>query len=101
MFVADCLALKLTGAGFWHASHPDAPDLSGHADEQGLTAPSDPPGAEPSAPAGRRMAGGSPLHFVSLPVHSVVHCTKSGGRPPQHEDPDRGLQFPEGPVEPC
>ena len=33
MFVADFVALKLTGAGFWQVSHPDTPDLSGLADE--------------------------------------------------------------------
>ena len=59
--------------------------------DQGSTAPADPPGAGPSAPASQRMAGGSPLHFMSLPVHNTLHCTKAGGRPPQHQDPDRGL----------
>ena len=58
---------------------------------QGLTAPSDPPGAEPSAPASQKMAGGSPLHFMKLPVFDALHRTKTGGRPPQHQDPDRGL----------
>ena len=58
---------------------------------QGSTAPSDPPGAEPSAPAGQKMAGGSPLHFMSLPALNALHRTKIGGRLPQHQDPDRGL----------
>ena len=57
----------------------------------GFDSPSDPPGAEPSAPAGRRMAGGSPLHFMSLPVLNVLHGIKAGGRPPEHQHPDRGL----------
>ena len=52
---------------------------------QDSIAPSDPPGAGPSASAGQRTAGGSPLHFMSLPVHNVLHCTKAGGRPPQHQ----------------
>ena len=58
---------------------------------QGSTAPSDPPGSEPSAHVGRRTAGGSPLHFMRLPVHSAIHYQKSRGSPPQHQDPDRGL----------
>ena len=58
--------------------------------KQGSTAPSDPSGAEPSAPAGQKTAGSSPLHFMRLPVH-VLHRTKAGGETPQHQDPDRGL----------
>ena len=61
---------------------------------QGLTAPSDPPGAEPSAPASQKMVGGRPLHFMSLPVHNVLHRTKirtlTGVCP----------QLSEGPVDP-
>ena len=48
-------------------------------------------GADPSAPASQKTAGGSPLHFMSFRVHDVPHYTKAGGRPPQHQDPDRGL----------
>ena len=52
---------------------------------------SDPPEAEPYAPPGRRTAGGSPLHFMSLPVVDVPHCIEAGARPSEHQDPDRGL----------
>ena len=54
-------------------------------DAQGSTAPSDPPGDEPSAPASQRTAGGSHLPFMSLPVLNVLHCIQAGGRPHEHQ----------------
>ena len=39
-----------------------------HNYEQGLTAPWDPPGAEPFAPVGFKTTGGSPWHFCTSAV---------------------------------
>ena len=44
-----------------------------------VAAPSNPSGAEPSAPCDQAMAGGNP-HFMSSPAH----CTKAGLQTPQH-----------------
>ena len=60
------------------ASFRSFPSCSCHCNRQpGSDSPSKPPGAEPSTPAGPRMAWGSPLHFMNFPVY----CTITGGRP--------------------
>lgn len=45
---------------------------------QGSTAPSNPLGAESSAPAGQKLAGGSPLHIHDAFRHNVSSCTPAG-----------------------
>ena len=69
---------------------------------QGSTAPSAPLGAEPSAPAGRRMAGGSPLHLMTLPEWMYYIAQKQWASPLSIRTLTGGWpQVPEGPVEPC
>lgn len=48
---------------------------------QGSTALSCTLRAEPSAPAGHKMAGGSPWHFMMFPEPDVLHCTTTGASP--------------------
>ena len=75
----------------WVAVHENVADGAAqqniHVDVQGATDPSKGPGAEPSASAGERMAGGSPLHSVPSPIH----CASAGGLPLHHQDPGGAL----------
>ena len=54
-----------------------------HCLDQGSTAPSEPPGAEPFAPAGRRAAGGCPRDFGHL-------SNFGGGAVPSKVSSERG-----------
>ena len=59
--------------------------------QQGSTASPDPLGAESPAPASQWTAGGSPLHFMLVPVHCVLGCAITGTGVPQHQDLVGGL----------
>ena len=64
---------------------------------QGLAAPANSLGAEPSTPVGQKTAGGRLLHFMMFPVHYVLY-----GRPPGFLTLKGGCApILEGPVEPC
>lgn len=77
----------------------DCTALMAHGPWQGLPTHPNPLGPEPFAGCG--TAEGNCLLCMKLLVHSRAYCKQSGGRAPEHQDPDRCAPpiFAEGPVE--